>query len=188
MTDWLSCAPILGRHDNSALLGLPHIYSLRETGISTQTYWAPGCPLHTGCSVSPSTDSWNIWLPILHFKPYNFTCSLKHTSNVTFLLSFPNIFLLTAKSPRKIPQYSLILFWHKYRTQTLQFSSFKTSIVFCIPIPQLCLKELQKQNLEEWRDKSSLKWKWKSLSCVPLLSIPWTTQSMEFSRPEYWSG
>ena len=32
------------------------------------------------------------------------------------------------------------------------------------------------------------KWKWKSLSCVRLFVIPWTMQSMEFSRPEYWSG
>ena len=32
------------------------------------------------------------------------------------------------------------------------------------------------------------KWKWKSLSCVQLFETPWTTQSMGFSRPEYWSG
>ena len=31
-------------------------------------------------------------------------------------------------------------------------------------------------------------WKWKSLSRVQLFATPWTTQSMEFSRPEYWSG
>ena len=31
-------------------------------------------------------------------------------------------------------------------------------------------------------------WKWKSLSRVWLFVILWTTQSMEFSRPEYWSG
>ena len=30
--------------------------------------------------------------------------------------------------------------------------------------------------------------KWKSLSCVRLFVTPWTIQSMEFSRPEYWSG
>ena len=30
--------------------------------------------------------------------------------------------------------------------------------------------------------------KWKLLSCVRLFATPWTTQSMEFSRPEYWSG
>ena len=32
------------------------------------------------------------------------------------------------------------------------------------------------------------RWKWKSLSCVWLFATPWTIQSMEFSRPEYWSG
>ena len=29
---------------------------------------------------------------------------------------------------------------------------------------------------------------WKSLSHVQLFVTPWTIQSMEFSRPEYWSG
>ena len=32
------------------------------------------------------------------------------------------------------------------------------------------------------------KWKWKSLSCVQFFVTPWTIQSMEFSRPAYWSG
>ena len=31
-------------------------------------------------------------------------------------------------------------------------------------------------------------WKWKSLSHVRLFVPPWTIQSMEFSRPEYWGG
>ena len=30
--------------------------------------------------------------------------------------------------------------------------------------------------------------KWKSLSCVQLFATPCTIQSMELSRPEYWSG
>ena len=30
--------------------------------------------------------------------------------------------------------------------------------------------------------------KWKLLSRVRLFATPWTIQSMEFSRPEYWSG
>ena len=30
--------------------------------------------------------------------------------------------------------------------------------------------------------------KWKLLSCVLLFATPRTVQSMEFSRPEYWSG
>ena len=31
-------------------------------------------------------------------------------------------------------------------------------------------------------------WKWKSLSHVWLFETPWHVQSIEFSRPEYWSG
>ena len=34
----------------------------------------------------------------------------------------------------------------------------------------------------------SKSWKWKSLSCVRLFATPSTIQSMEFSRPEQWSG
>ena len=29
---------------------------------------------------------------------------------------------------------------------------------------------------------------WKSLSRVRLFATPWTIQSMDFSRPEYWNG
>ena len=32
------------------------------------------------------------------------------------------------------------------------------------------------------------KWKWKPLRRVRLLATPWTMQSTEFSRPEYWVG
>ena len=32
------------------------------------------------------------------------------------------------------------------------------------------------------------KWKRKPLSCVQLFATPWTVESMEFSRPVYWSG
>ena len=31
------------------------------------------------------------------------------------------------------------------------------------------------------------KWKWKSLSGVQLFVTPWTKQSLEFSRLEYWN-
>ena len=34
----------------------------------------------------------------------------------------------------------------------------------------------------------SRKWKWNSLSRVQLFATPWTTESMEFSKPEYCSG
>ena len=35
-------------------------------------------------------------------------------------------------------------------------------------------------------DTHSEKWMWKSLS--PVFVTPWTVPSLEFSRPEYWSG
>ena len=34
----------------------------------------------------------------------------------------------------------------------------------------------------------TITWKWKLLSCVWLIVTPRTIQSMEFSRPEHWSG
>ena len=37
------------------------------------------------------------------------------------------------------------------------------------------------------RQQGKLNVKWKSLSRVWLFATPWTIQSMEFSRPEYWS-
>ena len=51
--------------------------------------------------------------------------------------------------------------------------------------------------LSDWEFKTTLidvlrapviEVKWKSLSRVRLFMTPWTTQPMELSRPEYWSG
>ena len=51
-------------------------------------------------------------------------------------------------------------------------------------VHQGCILPLCLFNLyAEWR-----MWKWKSLRHVWLFVTPWTIQSMEFSRPEYWSG
>ena len=44
--------------------------------------------------------------------------------------------------------------------------------------------------VKKW-DRTTRIWsnqKWKSRSSVQLFVTPWTKQSMEFSRPEYWSG
>ena len=50
-------------------------------------------------------------------------------------------------------------------------------------VPQGCIMPSYLFNLyADW------KWKWKSLGCVWLFVTPWTIQSIEFSRPEYWSG
>ena len=40
--------------------------------------------------------------------------------------------------------------------------------------------------LLEWKEVELFKGK--SLSCVQLFATLWTIQSIDFSRPEYWSG
>ena len=55
----------------------------------------------------------------------------------------------------------------------------------------LCTTTIDKQL--SWTERSSkalpkVKWKRKSLSHVWLFATPWIIWSMEFSRPEYWSG
>ena len=47
------------------------------------------------------------------------------------------------------------------------------------------------KHLERWKSLVRFSWseaKWKSLSHVRLFVTPWTIWSMEFSRPECWSG
>ena len=45
----------------------------------------------------------------------------------------------------------------------------------------VCLtKRANRDIYEKWK-------KWKLLSCVQLFATPWIKQSMDFSRPEYWS-
>ena len=51
---------------------------------------------------------------------------------------------------------------------------------FAIPLQHLALVSYEVRPLK-WSE-------WKSLSFVRLFVTPWTIQSMEFSRPEYWSG
>ena len=46
------------------------------------------------------------------------------------------------------------------------------------------LQSMGLQKSQTWLSE----WKWKLLSHVQLFVAPWTIQSMEFSRSEYWSG
>ena len=53
------------------------------------------------------------------------------------------------------------------------------------------LKELMDSyKAMDCRNNNIIMWKWKKklLSHVWLFATPWTIQSLEFSRPEYWSG
>ena len=40
----------------------------------------------------------------------------------------------------------------------------------------------------DWLTVRGKEWKWKSFTHVQLFATAWTIQSMEFSRPKYWSG
>ena len=59
---------------------------------------------------------------------------------------------------------------------------------FCRKRKEKRIRESQRLTLKQSHKQGNRKCKWKSLSCVQLFATPWTIQSMEFSRPEYWSG
>ena len=44
------------------------------------------------------------------------------------------------------------------------------------------------ESARQWQLNSLNSVKWKSLIFAQLFATPWTTQSMGFSRPEYWRG
>ena len=74
-----------------------------------------------------------------------------------------------------------------YKPITVQYY-----IADCVSwVPRLSLLDFR----TNWTQKCTLRMelthrqgKVKSLSSVQLLVTPWTIESMEFSRPEYWSG
>ena len=53
-----------------------------------------------------------------------------------------------------------------------------------VPLPPL----ISLNTPHQFRSQCLENVKWMSLSSVWLFTTPWTIQSMEFSRPEYWSG
>ena len=86
--------------------------------------------------------------------------------------------------------------WHHWHNghefeQALGVGDGQESLVCCSPWDR------KESDTTEWLNWTELNWtwdmmpsfiSWKSLSRVRLFATPWTTQSMEFSRPEYWSG
>ena len=67
----------------------------------------------------------------------------------------------------------------------LQHYSSKTSILWCYAFFMAQFSHLY------MAARRTVKWsevKWKSLSPVWLFATPWTIHSMEFSKPEHWSG
>ena len=71
----------------------------------------------------------------------------------------------------------LCLLWHSWLKSILSDISVATSAIFWLPFWNIFFHPFRL-----W------KWKGKLFSCVWLFATPWTIQSMEFSRPEYWNG
>ena len=156
----------------------------------------------------PDSDPIFLWpsqLWILSFSAYG----IKMTTTVPDLLSVPTIFQEKCSKSCRIHICSLELiglythFWiyylidekYKYVCVYIYIASLIAQLVKDPPAMyppsanlELSLKmEVDQSHLTTWRDKF-LRWKWKSVSRVRLFVTPWTTESMEFSRPEYWSG
>ena len=62
----------------------------------------------------------------------------------------------------------------------------------CINVPSChwCVSYIRLNTELSYQEILWVRWvsEWKSLSRVQLFATPWTMQSMELSRPEYWSG
>ena len=71
----------------------------------------------------------------------------------------------------------LCLLWHSWLKSILSGISVATSAIFWLPFWNIFFHPFRL-----W------KWKGKLFSRVWLFATPWTIQSMEFSRPEHWSG
>ena len=99
-----------------------------------------------------------------------------------FSLGLTSFIFLLSKGLSKV--FSNITIW------ILQYSAFfmvqlshmymTTGKIIALPIQVFILGKVMSLLLNTL-------WKWKSYSCVPLFVIPWIVESMEFSRPEYWS-
>ena len=95
------------------------------------------------------------------------TCADKHLQRPVY--SYRKLFWLTQRS------WGMCYQWMGLGKELIQ-KQVRTARSYCVP---------------QGTTFSSMwytMWKWKSLSQVWLFATPWTTQSMEFSRPEYWSG
>ena len=58
----------------------------------------------------------------------------------------------------------------------------------CVSDYNFILTHIKLLQFEYFHQNEKWKKQWNSLSHIQLFLTPWTTQSMEFSRPEYWNG
>ena len=126
------------------------------------------------------TISWSL-LKFMSIEPVMPPNHLIICCPLLILLSiFPSIRVFSSESALDIrwPKY-----WSFSSNPSSEYSgliSFRTDWSYLFSIQGILKSLLQHQRFE--------KWKWKLLSCVQLFASPWTVQSMEFSRSEYWSG
>ena len=114
--------------------------------------------------------------------------AIKSTSWILENWSIRDTDTLIAKitSSSLLPLSMLIAVW-LYRS----FHEEMKSISLFLKCELVChlLWPIERDRVEFYQFKPRLqRWKWKLLSRVRLFATPWTIQSMEFSRPEYWSG
>ena len=79
------------------------------------------------------------------------------------------------------PKYSVYLYT-KYTKYSVYPNQLNLTTKYCFIPKRKYIQGHKQHTYTEW------KCKWKSLGCVQLFATPWTIQSMEFSRSEYWSG
>ena len=138
-----------------------------------------------GCKESDTTE----WLPFTHRQAFTINSTQprrqvlrRHISHEILVNVYPVTYAGRKKySPRKNFDGTLLS---------------KHKLVSCIVVSILTVWEnfmltlsLQSNVIQSTQEE----WKWKSLSHVQLFATPWTVScqaplSMEFSRPEYWSG
>ena len=78
--------------------------------------------------------------------------------------------------------------WKKSTTQRMSFLLLCTLLVYYSVLVIVIGIVLEKYRSKHQFHLLISLLPWKLLSCVPFFVTPWTVQSTEFSRPEYWSG
>ena len=114
-----------------------------------------------------------------------------HSAFRNFYLSLPYWLSIMLSSKAVITLlFSGFQSWGNNRkaTKVLQYNDNRSFIHSCniYLVSALSVKVLARNSIQVFNRR--VQQKWKSLSPVRLFATPWTMQSMEFSRPEYWSG
>ena len=148
---------------------------------------------------------WYVWSQLIFTKPHDTTSIMPSLQMVilrlrksTFIRMFISSFnrqvfiahlQCSRHSPGRWGKYGWILkIWPLLSWSILWDDSHVTESPISITSKQGITNTLSVNEKKHRTCRFHLAWKWRSLSCVQLFVTPWTIQSMEFSRPEYWNG